>query len=108
MSSGGTGIYVQDELVYQGANLASANAKATVYGWNATTRNLDIVRVMGTFANNTISIGATSNARFTSATLPDDTYTDNTAFEDIVDNTRIQTEANSIIDFSEHNPFGEP
>jgi len=108
MATGGSGIYVQDELVYQGANLASANAKATVYGWDSTTRNLDIIRVMGTFAKNTVSIGATSNARFTSATLPDDTYTDNTAFEDIIDNTRIQDEANSIIDFSEHNPFGEP
>ena len=90
------------------ANLASANAKATVYGWDPTTRHLDIIRVMGTFANNTVSIGATSNAHWTAATLPDDTYADNTAFEDIVDNTRIQDEANSIIDFSEHNPFGEP
>ena len=25
----------------------------------------------------------------------------------IIDNTRIETEADAIIDFSEHNPFGE-
>ena len=108
MKSGGSGTYVQDEIVYQGANLATANAKATVYGWSATTRNLDIIRVMGTFANNAMSIGATSNARFTTAGVSNDTVFDNNAFEDITDNTRIETEADAIIDFSEHNPFGEP
>ena len=107
MASGGTGTYVQDEIVYQGASLASANAKATVHTWDSTPRRLDIVRVMGTFANNTLIIGATSNARFTSASIPDDTAFDNNAFEDVVDNTRIETEADAIIDFSEHNPFGE-
>lgn len=107
MSSGGTGIYVQDETIYQGASLASANAKATVHTWNGTTRRLDIVRVMGTFANNTLIVGATSNAQWTSASIPDDTAFDNNTFEDVVDNTRIETEADAIIDFSEHNPFGE-
>jgi hypothetical protein len=29
------------------------------------------------------------------------------AFEDIVDNNRIQTESDSILDFTESNPFGE-
>ena len=107
MASGGTGTYVQDEIVYQGGSLATANAKATVYSWTSTTRNLDIIRVMGTFANNTMSIGATSNARFISATVPNDTVFDNSAFEDITDNTLIETEADAIIDFSAENPFGE-
>ena len=108
MASGGTGTYVQDEIVYQGGSLATANAKATVYSWSGTTRNLDIIRVMGTFANNTMSIGATSNARWTSATVSNDTVFDNSAFEDVTDNTLIETESDAIIDFSEHNPFGEP
>jgi hypothetical protein len=30
------------------------------------------------------------------------------AFEDIIDNNRIQAEANAIIDFTDTNPFGEP
>lgn len=107
MAVGGTGTYVQDEIVYQGGSLATANAKATVYSWTSTTRNLDIIRVMGTFANNTMSIGATSNARFISATVPNDTVFDNSAFEDITDNTLIETESDAIIDFSENNPFGE-
>jgi len=107
MAVGGTGTFVQDEIVYQGGSLATANAKATVYSWSGTTRNLDIIRVMGTFANNTMSIGATSNAQWTSATVSNDTVFDNSAFEDITDNTLIETESDAIIDFSEHNPFGE-
>jgi hypothetical protein len=107
MASGGTGIFEQDEIVYQGGSLATANAKATVHSWGVTTRNLDIIRVMGTFANNTLSIGATSNARFISATVPNDTVFDTDVFEDITDNTLIETEADAIIDFSEQNPFGE-
>jgi hypothetical protein len=104
---GGTGTFVQDEIVYQGGSLATANAKATVYSWNSTTRNLDIVRVMGTFANTTLLIGATSNARWTAATVSSDTAFDNNQFEDITDNTLIETESDAIIDFSENNPFGE-
>jgi hypothetical protein len=30
------------------------------------------------------------------------------AFDDIQDNGRIQSESDSIIDFTEINPFGEP
>ncbi len=29
------------------------------------------------------------------------------AFEDVIDNNRIETESDAIIDFTEHNPFGE-
>jgi hypothetical protein len=106
MNVGGTGTYVQDEIVYQGANFNNSTYRATVHSWNPTTRKLDVVMVQGNFVANTTVIGATSNAHWVSATS-DDTIFDNNAFEDIVDNTRIQTEANSIIDFSEHNPFGE-
>jgi hypothetical protein len=104
---GGIRTFVQDEIVYQGGSLATANAKASVYSWSSTTRNLDIVRVMGTFANNTLLIGATSNARWTAATVSSDTVFDNSQFEDITDNSIIETESDAIIDFSEHNPFGE-
>ena len=38
--------------------------------------------------------------------IRDDAF-DNNAFEDIIDNKRIETESDSIIDFTEVNPFGE-
>jgi hypothetical protein len=31
----------------------------------------------------------------------------NTVFEDIADNDRLESASDSIIDFTEHNPFGE-
>jgi hypothetical protein len=39
--------------------------------------------------------------------VPNDTVFDTDVFEDITDNTLIETEADAIIDFSEQNPFGE-
>ena len=39
--------------------------------------------------------------------MPNGTVFDNSAFEDITDNTLIETEADAIIDFSAENPFGE-
>jgi hypothetical protein len=62
--------------------------------------------VQGTFASGNVS-GNTSNAKWNSITVDDTTYM-NTAFEDIQDNARIEGESDSIIDFSEVNPFGEP
>ena len=106
MNVGGSGTYQVDETVYQGTSLANSTYRATVHSWNPTTRKLDVVMVQGDFTASANTIGVKSGATWVSSSS-DDTIFDNNAFEDIVDNTRIQTEANSIIDFSEHNPFGE-
>ena len=44
---------------------------------------------------------------WTSFSTANTSYNDNTAFEDIMDNSLIEGESDSIIDFSESNPFGE-
>jgi hypothetical protein len=108
LAAGGTGTYVADEIVYQSPNnLANATSQAVVHTWNASTRKLDIILVRGTFSSNTAIKGETSSAIWTSATAGDDTAFDDNPFEDIIDNSRIQREADSIIDFTENNPFGE-
>jgi len=108
----GAGTYANDEIVFQSSDgtLANANAQAIVHSWSSTAgaRKLDIYRVIGTFANNSNTIGATSRAYYTTAGTVDDGAFDNAAFHDIVDNVRIETESDSIIDFTEINPFGEP
>jgi hypothetical protein len=92
----------------QGSNLSSSTAQAVVHTWTPSTRKLDVYRVQGTFANASTITGVTSNSSWTlSGTIDNDAF-DNNIFEDIVDNTRIQTEADEILDFSETNPFGEP
>ena len=105
LSAGGSGVFVPDEIVYQGANLAYATAQAVVYDFTPNT-HLDIIRVQGTFASGNV-YGNTSSANWNSITVDDTAYM-NTAFEDIQDNARIERESDSIIDFSEVNPFGEP
>jgi hypothetical protein len=105
LAAGGTGKYINDEIVYQGANLAYATAQAIVYDFVPNT-HLDIIRVQGTFASGNV-YGNTSSANWNSITVDDTAYM-NTAFEDIQDNARIESESDSIIDFSEVNPFGEP
>ena len=50
--------------------------------------------------------GNTSSSNWIINTVSD-TALMNTAFEDIVDNARIESESDGILDFTEHNPFGE-
>jgi len=102
--SSGSGNFVADEIVYQGANLAYATAQAIVYNTTANS-SVDIIRVIGNFASGNVR-GNTSSANWIINTVSD-TATMNTAFEDVVDNSRIESEADGILDFTENNPFGE-
>jgi len=102
--SSGSGTFVANEIVYQGANLANSTAQAIVYTYNTGT-SLDIIRVIGTFNSGNVR-GNTGNANWIINTVSD-TALMNDAFEDVVDNNRIETESDSILDFTETNPFGE-
>lgn len=111
LQSGGSGTYLADEIVFQSPDntLANATAQAIVHAWTPTTRHLDIIRVQGTWAANANTVGVTSAALWksnVSSAVSESAFDDN-AFEDIVDNTRIETEADGILDWTEHNPFGE-
>lgn len=105
--AGGSGTFVADEIVYQGASLANATFQSIVYSWAPATRKLDVIRTIGTYANNANTIGATSGAIFVSSGTANTSFNDNNVYEDITDNFRIETESDSIIDFTETNPFGE-
>jgi hypothetical protein len=106
LTSGGTGRFVNDEIVYQGSSLATATAQALVYDFNPNT-HIDIYRTQGNFVSTLPVKGNTSNANW-SITLVSDAATQNNAFEDIIDNARIEAASDNIIDFTEVNPFGEP
>ena len=105
LAAGGSGVFVPDEIVYQGANVATATATSTVHSY-VTGSHLFIYRTTGTFATSTQVKGNTSGAIWT-VSATSDTATMNNAFEDVVDNFRIETEADAVIDFTESNPFGE-
>jgi hypothetical protein len=107
LSAGGTGQFINDEIVYQSANtLANATATAIVHDFTPNSQ-VTIFRTIGTFASGGTIKGNTSGAIWTISTADDLVALDN-AFEDIIDNNRIQAEANAIIDFTDTNPFGEP
>jgi hypothetical protein len=106
LTADGTKTYTLYETVYQGSSLAAATAKAVVAGWNKPNRALKIRNVFGAFVANTNIIGASSGAIWSLASIPD--LLTNSNYENIEDNSRIETEGVNVIDFSEINPFGEP
>jgi hypothetical protein len=105
----GTGTFdvANNELVYQGANIAAANAFGTAHTWDAGNTTLSIYLVNGLFSNTANVIGANSGAQWIMSTLDTDTPS-GAQFEDPSDNKQIETEANAILDFDVSNPFGNP
>lgn len=101
----GSGNYYQDERVYQGANLAYSIASADVREWDPVLKQLQLINIIGEFAAGSTLNGATSNASYNISIT--DTLGDYLDY-DTYDNKIIQTEADAIITFNEHNPFGEP
>ena len=106
LASGGTGGYLNDEIVYQGSSLASANAQALVHDYVAG-QYVEVYRVQGDFTTGLLK-GNTSTSTSRTINVISDSATMNNAFEDIFDNARIEASSDGIIDFTEHNPFGEP
>jgi len=106
LNAGGSGAFVNDEIVFVSpdATYANATVQAIVHDY-VTGSSVDVYRVRGTFTTGTLR-GKTSGATWTLNTVSDTSTMDN-AFEDIIDNNRIENESDAIIDFTEHNPFGE-
>jgi hypothetical protein len=104
VTAGGAGTYEAFEWVYQGSSLATATAKAIVADWNLPSLTLKLRNIKGQFANGSIK-GATSNAIWSFASA---NTMGNVNLEDINDNVRIELEGDNFLDFTEHNPFGEP
>jgi len=88
--------------------LNSVNTTTEYEGDFLSTRYIDVVQVKGSFVSGTTLKGNTSNAIWTMDEAADDMVPLDNAFEEINDNYGIETESDSIIDFTEVNPFGEP
>ena len=107
MQAGGTGSYTEFEWVYQGTSLAEATAKAVVSSWDNPSLTLKLRNIMGSFDANTVIIGNSSGAQWT-LTQSADVLQNVNSNENVEDNKGIETEALNILDWAEHNPFGEP
>lgn len=103
----GANNYTINEIVYQAADSTQANATvvAIVQGWTKDVLNntLTVSNIAGEFVPNVQIIGASSNTRYVLTSY--DPMSDNSR-DETYDNLMIRQSANSIIDFSETNPFG--
>ena len=102
-----TGVFIPNEIVYQGTSLANSSAQAVIYSFTANS-HMEVIRVQGYFSNNSQLVGNTSNARAFVQLVDEFSPVSENIFEDIADNKLIEQEALDIIDFTDKNPFGEP
>ena len=102
----GSGNYEQKEIVFQSPDNTHANATvvAIVQSWTPSANSLTVTNIAGEFVDTHMIIGATSNAQHTLVSY--DPLKDSVPKE-AFDNHYIDTQANTIIDFSEINPFGK-
>ena len=103
LAVGGVGTYAPNEPVYQGGTLATATAKAIVSSWTPGTRKLRVYNIVGTFATDTYVTGDTSGANW-DLTSTDDQLLPTVPF---ADNKILETDGDSILDFSEMDPWSE-
>jgi len=95
----GVGTYIYNEIIV--GSISSTTAR--VRDWNATTGSLEVYEIDGTFVNGDIIVGTGSSAIYKLRQLNTNNVED--AF---ASNAIIEEEADTIIDFSETNPFGIP
>lgn len=104
MLGSGSGDFAIGEEVYQGTSLADYTAKAVVSDWNPDTDVLTVKEVAGNFTSGNTVIGDSSSASYVLGVK------ETMIFPETVgdtDNKTLETNADSIIDFSEDNPFSE-
>ena len=82
---------------------SSSGTTAKVRTWSSITNVLEVSNVSGAFVIGENIVGTSSSASHQLRNI--DLNTNNDGF---ADNSSIETEADSIIDFSEKNPFGTP
>ena len=98
-ATGGTGTYTVGEQIAGG----TSNVTAEVKSWDATTRQLQIYNRSGIFTIPETVTGQTSVAAHTTASY----NTLNNTNSEFDENSFFETQGDSILDFSQGNPFGE-
>ena len=102
----GSGAYTLKELVFQSADGTYANATTigTAQAWNPAANTLSVTNISGEFVSNNIIIGTSSNARYRLVTFDP---INSPAIKEVYDNQLISQSADTFVNFSETNPFGD-
>lgn len=99
MAEGGSGEFAPGELVTG----ATSGTVAEVKSWDPDTRNLIVINRTGTFRSGETVTGNDSSAVWNTFSY----NTINNVNDEYDNNYTIETQADSIIDFTQGNPFGE-
>ncbi len=99
----GTGNYIFNEIIVG----TSSSTTARVKEWNVVDKTLEIGIINGTFSDGETIRGTTSGATYT-LYVPDTTNQKFDTVEPFNENKILQTEGDSILDFTQRNPFGDP
>lgn len=97
-----SGTFQNNEIVFSGSTYTTRTAEAIVH-YQANTY-MDVYRTIGTLSG--VITGNTSGAT-ANVSLVDDMVTLDNPFEDIVDNNRLENQADLFLDWSESNPLGD-
>ena len=95
----GFGTFIVNETIIG----QTSNSRARVKSWNASTSSLQIYSITGEFKPGEIVVGQGSSAFYKIRNA-----NTNNLLDSFAQNEEIQIESDSIIDFSEYNPFGMP
>ena len=95
----GAGSYIYNETVVGSISSTTAYVKE----WDSVNNILRVSNISGTFVNGDVLTGSESGASYEVRIVTSFNTIDKYAENDV-----IETEADSIIDFSESNPFGNP
>lgn len=100
--AGGTGTFAVGELVYQGDSPLDTTASGIVGTWDADTRTLRVINIVGAFVADSIVRGGTSMSAWMLDATPDTLDNVNDAMDD---NRYLQTMRDDVIDTTETNPI---
>lgn len=94
----GVGTYIYNEVVTGSASSTTAKVRK----WTSSTSQLEVALIDGSFRVGELIIGSESNAQYTIKS-----YDLNDQVDPYAQNDILETEGDSITDFTESNPFGE-
>jgi hypothetical protein len=95
----GVGTYIFNETITG----TISSTTAIVKNWNSVTNVLQVSNLSGSFVNGDLIVGSESNASYKLRIVETDDL-----YDPYAQNDEIESEADTIIDFSESNPFGNP
>ena len=101
MTETGTGYTSAHRVSFAPSPTETGVGEVTRY--DVTNKELELINVTGSFTDNDTVVGQTSGAEWTINTFS----TIENENDPIADNTFFETEGDSLIDWTEGNPFGE-